>query len=666
MKKTVKRIGIGLGILLVLLLAIFLFLDLKASLASNKNMSLLGGEAKILRQDGVQFRDLNKNGKLDIYENPSANIESRVNDLVSQMTLEEKAGTMFINVIGPTPDGLPMEKPLLTTNSLFMLMSFISPANSELIVVKKMNNFNPIASLDATLMARYNNAIQKMAERTRLGIPITLSSDPRHINEFNPGTTIYTPAFSQWPTTLGLAATRDTALVREFADIARQEYLSVGIRMALSPMADLATDPRWGRISGTFGEDEQLVSAMVKSYILGFQGDSLSKTSVACMVKHFPGGGAQKGGEVAHFTYGKEQVYPGKNFNYHLRPFKKAFKEAHANQVMLNYGIPMDQTDENVANAFNTGIVTKLLRDSLKFNGVVCTDWTVLTESPINEVKAWGVENLTPRQRAKKAVDAGVDQFGGESAPEYIIDLVKEGKVTEERINTSVKRIMREKFRLGLFDNPYVDEKRALTTAGKEEFREKGELAMQKSNILLKNTQAVLPLKPGTKIYVQGAKDAQAYGKDGVLANTPAEADVILIRMNTPFDNRTNSVIERFFHQGRLYFNEEEQRDILSLITQKPSIVVINLERPVVLPEIDNQTNALIGEFGASDKVMAALLFGKVNFEGKLPFDLPSSWEAVQHQLEDVPFDSKDPLYRFGHGLSYARPSSGLDIRPKP
>lgn len=531
--------AIGFGILIFLLFAAFAWFYIKASIASDKNMALLGEEAKTLTQNGITFRDLNKNGKLDIYENPSADIESRVNDLVSQMSLEEKAGAMFITVIGPTPDGKPLEKPLLSTNFLNTLMSFILPSCSELIAGKKMNNFNPIASLDANLMARFNNAIQKMAERTRLGIPITISSDARNVNEFNPGATINTPAFSQWPNPLGLAATRDTVLVREFGDIARQEYRSVGIRMSLNPMADLATDPRWGRINGTFGEDARLASAMVKAYILGFQGDSLDNNSVACMVKHFPGGGAQKNGEVAHFSYGKEQVYPGGNFAYHLLPFKEAIAEANAAEVMLNYGIPMGQTNENVANAFNKGIITGLLRDSLHFNGVICSDWTVLTGSKLNEVKAWGVENLTPIQRAQKAIEAGIDQFGGENATEFIIELVKEGKISEERINTSVKRIMRDKFRLGLFNNPYVSEEDANKIAGRKEFREKGEEAMLKSNILLKNTNSLLPLKPGVKIYVHGVQDAGAYGKYGVLVSNPDEADVILTKINTPFDPGT-------------------------------------------------------------------------------------------------------------------------------
>ena len=225
---------------------------------SNSNMELLGEEAPTLNQSGVSYRDLNKNGKMDTYENPNADIDERVDDLVAQMSLEEKAGSMYVTMIGTTPDGEPLETPVLSTNPINIMMSFALPSNSEMIARKKMNSFNILASLDADKMAGYNNTIQKMAERTRLGIPITIATDPRHGTENNPGAKLFTPAFSQWPSSLGLAATRDTTLTREFADIARQEYLAVGIRLGLHPMADLATEPRWARTDGTFGEDAHL------------------------------------------------------------------------------------------------------------------------------------------------------------------------------------------------------------------------------------------------------------------------------------------------------------------------------------------------------------------------------------------------------------------------
>ncbi len=435
MKKLLKILKyVLLGSLIIVILG-YTIIYFSKKMDSSANYKLLGEEAPTLVQSGISFRDLNKNGKMDIYENPNAPIDERVNNLVSQMNLEEKAGSMFITMIGTTPDGEPMETPVLSTDPVALMMSFVLPSNSELIARLKMNSFNILASIEADKMAKYNNIVQKMAERTRLGIPITIATDPRHgMEKNNPGAGLYTPAFSKWPSSLGLAATRDTLLVREFGDIARQEYKAVGIRLALHPMADLATEPRWGRANGTFGEDAYLSAMMTKAYVLGFQGDSLDSQSVACMTKHFSGGGPQKDGEDAHFPYGKDQVYPGNNFDYHVIPFTEGAFPAHTAQIMPYYGIPVGQTSEDVAFGFNKDIIQGLLRDSLNFQGVVCTDWVILTDSKMGEARAWGVEDLSPKERAKKALEAGCDQFGGENAPELIIALVQEGQIDETQI----------------------------------------------------------------------------------------------------------------------------------------------------------------------------------------------------------------------------------------
>ena len=319
---------------------------------------------------------------------------------------------------------------------------------------------------------------------------------------------------------------------------------------------------------------------------------------------------------------------------------------------MPYYGIPVDQTSEDVAFGFNKDIITGLLRDSLNFDGVVCTDWNIITDTRMGEGRAWGVEELTPKQRVKKVLDAGCDQFGGESIPELIVELVKEGQISLPRLDLSVRRILRDKFRLGLFENPYVDAEKATAIAGKEEFRKKGKLAQGNSTVLLKN-QSLLPLKEGVKIYASGMSDHEALGKYGTLVDDPEEAEVVLTRLRTPYEERGDYFLESFFHQGRLHFSEEEQNEILDLISEKPAIVVINLERPAVLTPIDGEAEAVLAEFGTSDEVLAELLFGKMEPKGKLPFELPSSWEAVQKQLEDVPYDSEDPLYPFGHGLGY-------------
>src|SRR5579859_6963645 len=472
MKKIFKILGyIVLALILIAVIGIaWVFVSAKNS--SSKNLSQLGPEAPTLTVNGFSFRDLNKNGKLDVYEDTRARTEARVSDLVSQMTLEEKAGTMFFNIIKTSSDGDLAETPQLGN-----IFSFALPSNSEGIVLKKMNHFNLLQTPGTPAMASWYNNVQKLAERTRLGIPVTLATDPRSHFTQNEFASLLAGDFSLWPEPLGFAAIGDSALMYEFGDIVRQEYRAVGITLALHPMADLATEPRWPRINGTFGEDAKLAAKMVSAYINGFQGDSLTASSVICMTKHFSGGGPQKEGLDPHFQFQKGQVYPGENFNYHLIPFEAAFKAGTA-QIMPYYGVPMDQTSENVGFSFNKEMITGLLRGKYHFDGVVCTDWGLITD--VKNVfidfpaKAHGVMHLSREERMLKVINAGVDQFGGESLPEMLVKLVKEGKVSEDRINISVRRILRDKFKIGLFDNPYVDPQKAARIVGQEEFKKQG------------------------------------------------------------------------------------------------------------------------------------------------------------------------------------------------
>ncbi len=652
MKKALKIIGIILGSLIGIVIIIVLLFSAVKGKAARELYAQLGDEAPELTMDGYTFRDLNKNGSLDVYEDSRAQLEERVEDLLGEMTVEEKAGTMFVSMIGMTANGDPYDKPRMSRNPIEILLAIAVPPASEMLVTKKINSFNILNSYDPDILARFNNNVQKIAERMRLGIPITIASDPRHSAENNPGAAIFTPTFSQWPNQLGLAATRDTMLVREFGDIARQEYRSVGITVALHPMADLATEPRWARINGTFGEDAVLSAAMIKAYVLGFQGDDLGSQSVACMTKHFSGGGPQLDGDDPHFHYGKDQAYPGDNFPYHVIPFTKGAFVAKTAQIMPYYGIPVGQTGEDVAFAFNKEIITDLLRDSLGFEGVVCTDWGIITDSKMGEARAWGVEDLTVSERMTKAIDAGCDQFGGEFVPEVIVKMVESGKLPEARIDESVRRILRDKFRLGLFDNPYLDEDAALKIAGNKRFMEKGKEAQAKSMIVLKN-EGLLPLTKGVKVYTEGFSNLKPMETYAEVVKDPAEADVIVKRMTTPWDPpKGNSMLERFFRQGRLWYNSEEIAAVSQLADQKPLVVITHLERPTVLTGVDELCGALLADFGTSDEVATDVLFGVRKAEGKLPFELPSSKEAVENQMEDLPYDSENPLYPFGYGLS--------------
>ncbi len=653
MKKVFKIFLYSLLTLAVLIVISFAYLYVSSSIASKRNMAELGPEATTLLIDSLSFRDLNKNGKLDVYEDYRQPIDARIEDLISQMNLEEKAGLMFITMTAIGNDGeLGETKTITNPFSLAFL------ANSEMVVKKKMNHFNTLQSPEPNALVAWNNNIQKLAERTRLGIPVTHATDPRHGVPNATGASIYTPYFSKWCTPPGFAAIGDTMLMREFGDIARQEYLAVGYRLTLSPMADLATEPRWWRTNGTFGEDAEMSAKLTKAYILGFQGDSITKQSVECIVKHFTGGGPQENGIDSHFPPGR-QVYPGNNFDYHLIPFEKGAFPAKVAQVMPYYGIPMGQTSEDVGFGYNKEIVTGLLREKYHFDGIVCTDWGLVTDQKIlwmvaKPASAHGVENLTTIERVKKIIDAGCDMFGGESIPELVVDLVKSGQISEERINISVRRILKEKFKLGLFDNPYLSEV-GTSIFGDQQFMEKGRESQRRSLVLLKNDNNILPLASSTKIYLQGFNEEESKKYAGLTTDLN-NADVVILKLNTPYDpDAARYFVEKMiFHQGSVEFPRKEKEELLKLIQTKPTITVMNLERPAVFPEINNASKAVIGDFSSEDDIILDLIFGQFKPSGKLPFELPSSIDAVLNQNEDMPHDSKNPLYPFGFGMRYA------------
>jgi len=645
-----------LGLLVIIIVITVLYVSITRGNDYKKSAALTGPEIKVLTVDGFTFRDLNKNGRLDIYEDNRNPLVKRVNDLIAQMNLEEKAGLMFISPIGIKKDGSIAEKPYLSNP-----LSLVVPGTSNLLFAKKLNHFNLGGDAGKKELAEWHNRLQKMAERTRLGIPVTLATDPKNHFSINPLTASLIGDFSLFPEPLGFAAIGDSLLTFQFADMARREYLAVGIRLALHPAIDLATEPRWGRINGTFGEDAALSSKMAYAYIKGFQEDSLSSTSVACMTKHFSGGGPQKEGIDPHFPITKGQVYPGNNFNYHLIPFEVAFRAGTA-EIMPYYGIPMNQTRENVGFSFNKEIITGLLRNKYKFDGVVCTDWGIISDTKllaftVLPARAHGMGKATMEERMIKVIDAGVDQFGGEFIPEMLVKLVNEGKVSEARLDTSVRRLLKVKFQLGLFDNPFVDVAKAEKIVGNPEFMAAGELAQRKSIVLLKNEATekgkTLPLKPGVKIFIKGIDPVKA-GKYGVVVEKPEDADVAIIRLKTPSQLlKGTGMMGKFIPGGDLDFKAKELNEILTLLKKIPSIVDIYIDRPAIIPEIAAASKGLLVNFGANDDAFLDVLFGKFNPQGKLPIELPSSMEAVRNQKEDLPYDSKNPLYPFGFGLSY-------------
>ena len=644
-------------LLITILLLIFYFNRLKLVEDYKKE---LGAEVKNITIDGINFRDLNKNGKLDNYENHQLSTEERINDLIEKLTLEEKAGIMYLSMGGMDKKGNPRDIPNLFGNLKDFMLSTLFPPTTELIVKYKLNHIGNEDTYGGETIAIFNNNIQKIAERTRLGIPITLACNPKHTLADQMGFDAGSQSFSNWPNNLGLAATRDTSLVRNFGLIAREEYKAVGFRLALHPVADLATEPRWMRVYSTFGEDADLVKKFTYAYIKGFQGDTLSNESVACVTKHFTGGGPQKDGEDPHFPYGKDQVYPGGMFDYHLKPFSEGALIANTAQIMPYYGIPKFQTSENVGFAFNKEIIQGLLRDSLKFDGVVTTDWAIIEglglieKIGLDETRAWGVEDLSPPQRLIKVLNAGCDQIGGEYNSKMLVDLVKTDKISEKRIDISVRRILKDKFTLGLFENPYVDAENASKILNSPEKKKSAKIAHLKSVVLGKNDN-ILPLERNVKIYLEGFKNDIPFKKFSDIVDSPKKADFIIKKFSTPYSKRNDHFFEFLSKAGKLTFDEKEIRRLTDLSKIKPVISVFNLERAAILTPIDSLSSALIIEFGSKEDIIADIVFGRYIPTGKLPIEIPRNQKSLEQQFEDVPYDSNNPLYKFGHGLTYER-----------
>ena len=520
------------------------------------------------------------------------------------------------------------------------------------IINQHINHFNLYGNPKPERLAKRLNNLQKIASRSRLGIPVTISSDPIHEVPNGGGVASFSlDGFSKWPSQLGLAASQNPSLVKQFAEIAREEYLAVGIRTALHPMADLATEPRWARNFGTFGSDNVLSSKLTIAYMDGFQGETIDSQSVMTMVKHFPGGGPQENGLDPHLFSGRNQIYPGNMFDYHVKPFIDAINNNLA-VIMPYYGITVNQTSENVAIGFNKDLLTTLLRDELGYKGVICSDWGIING------RHWGVGDLSIEERYIKAIDAGIDQFGGEKDTEVVIELVKKGLIPLSRIDASVKRILKNKFDLGLFDNPYVEVDQVKSRVNTERNIKLGKEAQKQSMVLLKN-DSTLPLEKNINIFVDGF-NAKSIVHGNVVSDIK-NADVIVSYVHTVFngnqpsgiDRLVDNVLSSIFPNQDLNFSPEILAKLEEYSSIKPLIVIVDLNRPAILDSINQMSSALVGTFGVDEGVVFETLFGESKPTGKLPFEIPSSMKEVNEQLEDVPDDTMNPTFKFGFGLTY-------------
>jgi len=638
---------------------------------------------QLLNVDDYQFKDLNKNGKLDKYEDWRLTADERVADLLDQMTLEEKVGFMLISTInmgGASNDrgrggfagnsgvssDLAEEDNINETN-FFTRQPLPAPTLSvsgttKGILERNLRHFILRANTKASTIAEWANNVQAVAETSRLGIPVLITSNPRnHITIDNsPGLSLGETGFSKWPGELGLAAMRDFELTREFAETAAKEWVAVGIRKGYMYMADLATEPRWGRTEGTFGEDADLAANMIHEIVLGFQGEKLNPYSVALTTKHFPGGGPQKDGKDAHFDWGKEQVYPSGMLDYHLKPFKAAI-DAGTSAIMPYYAVPVNTEYEEAGFAFNKGILTDLLRDQLGFKGIINSDTGPIFMMP------WGVENLSVSQRYQKALEAGVDLFSGVADPTFLLETVQEGLVSEARIDESIVRLLKEKFELGIFENPYVDVEAADSIAGNDRFQERANLALRKSIVLLRNEETILPVKPNMKVYFE--KYLVSRGSDNPhivilpetnnwdieFINSPEQADLVVLWLIPGSGGLFGSGGAEIHNE--LSKNNIDVEYVNQLKANKPSVIGINFSNPWVISEIDNgNLNTVFATFGTTTDALLDVLSGKFNPTGKMPFAIPASTEAVQNNLADAPGSLEKEgyaIFNFNEGMGY-------------
>lgn len=482
----------------------------------------------ILTVDRLAFKDLNKNGELDAYEDWRLPVEDRATDLAKKMSLEQIAGLMLYSSHQSIPGA---SRGFGSSNYGGKSFSESGAVASDLSDEQKkfLNDDNLRHVLITTvespgIAAKWNNNAQAMVEKIGMGIPINTSSDPRHGSdasaEFNAGAG---GRISMWPHSLGLTATFDVDLMNKFGEIASKEYRALGITTALSPQIDLGTEPRWYRYPGTMGEDPNLAADMARAYVDGFQssdnGSGWGFQSVNAMVKHWPGGGPEEGGRDGHFGYGAYAVYPGNNLKDHIKPFTEgAFKlegpTKMASAVMPYYTISFRQDTKDgdiVGNGFNKYLITDVLRGQYGYEGVLCTDWGItrdISAIDVFEGKPWGVEQMTVAERHYKVIEAGMDQFGGNNEIAPILEAYQMGvaehgeEYMRKRFEASAVRLLRNIFNVGLFENPYLDIAETEKTVGNPEFMTAGYEAQVKSVILLKNQEKTLPIKSQLKVYV--------------------------------------------------------------------------------------------------------------------------------------------------------------------
>ncbi len=686
-------------------------------------------QAHILEMDGFAFKDLNQNGVLDPYEDWRLPMEERVADLAARLSIEQIAGLMLYSqhqMVWLNHPMLMMMNPAAAANETRTHAWELAEFQKQFLRDDKLRHVLLAAVEDGVASAKWNNNAQAFVEALDLGIPINISSDPRHAPvgnaEFNMGAGDY---ISTWPESLGLAATFNPDIVKAFGKTAAQEYRAMGIATALSPQVDLASEPRWSRFSGTFGEGTALATDLARAYCDGFQGAGWGDGSVNAMVKHWPGGGTVETGRDSHFGYGRYSVYPGNNLREQLKPFTEgAFALAdgtgQASAVMPYYSIPYGvDHGNNVPAGYNKYIVGELLRGEVGYDGVVCTDWGITGDSGDREDtffcgKSWGTEAMSIAERHYAILMAGVDQFGGNNEVQPVLDAYEIGVAAngeafmQDRFRLSARRLLRNIFRTGLFENPYVDVDHSAQTVGKAQFVRDGLEAQRSSVVLVKNAAHTLPLAKGAKVYIpQKQQDAfvdwfgfphQSRVFDPVdralaggfvtLVDSPDEADAAFVYLDSPksipYANgeylpvslqyrpyvadtaRAVSVagVANRSHRGKaaVISNSNELDYVLDTkkaMGDKPVVVFLTAANPTVMAEFEPAVDAIVVDFGVEPSVLLELAVGAYEPRGLLPCQMPADMMTVEAQFEDVPrdmvpyTDSVGNVYDFAYGLNW-------------
>ena len=618
----------------------------------------------VLTIKGLRFRDLDGDGKLTPYEDWRLSPAVRAADLLARMSIEEKAGQMLHGTlpglggaIGQSNKGYDLE------------------AAAPMLREKHISSFITRLPLAPAAMAEQSNAVQALAESTRLGIPVTISADPRNHFHHVLGAGESATGVTQWPELLGLGALGDAARVKRFAEIARMEYRAVGIQEALSPQVDLASEPRWSRITGTFGADPQLASVLGGAYVQGFQGapGGLARNGVMTVVKHWVGYGALPEGFDSHNYYGRIAKLTTAQLDMHIAAFKGAL-EAGSAGIMPTYPIitgpkPLGKDLEPYGAGYSKVLLNDLLRGKLGYKGIILSDWAITVDcnercsNPTKDAPQrpqdistdWGVNDLTVEQRYALGIKAGIDQFGGTQDVAPLLSAIKDGLITPARVDESVRRILLAKFEQGLFDNPYVDPAAAARMIANPANHALAAQTQREAQVLLTNKGLLPVAAKGKKVWLFGVEPKAAQAAGLTVVSDPAQADFAVVRAESPSEMlHPNHFFGSRQKEGRLDFRDGDAAyDALksAKAAGKPTVFAIFLDRPAILTNVVDKADAVLANFGASDEAVLDIVLGRAKARGHLPFELPSSMAAVEKQDPAVPNDSEKPLFKHGAGL---------------